>query len=348
MAIKLKWGVLGAGGIAFRRTIPEGIVPAKNAELSGVYDVVKVVADQVGRQFGAPVYADEKALLAADLDVVYIATPAAAHYRQALAALRAGKHVLIEKPMALTLDECRKILAQAKKSGRKVGVDFMMRFHAHHREIKKIVESGRLGKPVMARAQLSCWYPPIKGAWRQIPKLGGGGSFMDMGCHCIDILEFVLGSKVKEVSCVTGSLVQKYAVEDTAVLTARFANGAIGIVDACFSIPDNSSKNILEVYGSRGSILCRGTIGQAPGGEATSYLERAIKGYDARQARSESAELVLKVKPSNLYRAQVEFFSDAVLKGGEVPVSGDDGLWNQKIMLAAYESAKKGKSVLVR
>ncbi|MCM8769460.1 MAG: Gfo/Idh/MocA family oxidoreductase [Candidatus Omnitrophica bacterium] len=349
MARKLSWGVIGAGGIAYRRTIPEGIIPAKNACLVAVMDVVKPVAEKVGREFQVSWYTREKDLLAdRAVQAVYVATPANKHYRQAMMCLEAGKHVLIEKPMALKLDECWQILALAKRKGLKLGVDFMMRFHSLNKRIREMVAAGELGVPVMGRAQLSCWYPPIEGAWRQVPRLGGGGSLIDMGCHCVDLLEFVFGSRVKEVSCFTGRLVHPYPVEDTAVMTVRFSSGAIGIVDACFNIPDNSSRNVLEIYGSKGSVVATGSIGQTPTGQATAYLEKKAKGYDAQQQRSASCCQEVRFKPYNTYQAQIENFSEAVLKSGEVAVSGEDGLWNQKIMMAAYAAARTGRVFKLR
>jgi len=349
MAKRIKWGVIGAGGIAFRRTIPEGLMKASNAQLVAVMDAVKPTAEKAGGEFGVPWYADEDALLVhPGVEAVYIATPAQYHYRQAMKCLKAGKHILVEKPMALKVDECKKILVFARSKKLRIGVDFMMRFNTLNGKIREMTARGDLGKPVMARAQLSCWYPSIPGAWRQNAAKGGGGSLIDMGCHCIDLLEYIMGSRVREVSCFTGRVVQAYPVEDTAVMTVRFANGAIGIVDACFSIPDNSSQNILEIYGSKGSIIAKGTIGQGPGGEATAYLETAAKGYDARQARTTSKTQTITAAPFNTYRAQVESFSAAILAKTEPPIPGGDGLWNQKLMLAAYESARRKKVIAVK
>src|SRR5450759_2133842 len=119
----------------------------------------------------------------------------------------------------------------------------MMRFISQHQAALKLIQEGRIGKPVLGRAQLSCWYPPMEGAWRQNPEQGGGGSLIDMGNHLIDLLEYVFQSPVTEISCFTGNLVQSYSAEDSALTTVRFQNGALGVVDSFFSIPDNSSRN---------------------------------------------------------------------------------------------------------
>lgn len=341
----VRWGVIGAGGIARRRTIPEGIIPARNSLLTAVMSRDEERAMEIGRRFGAKGYTRMEDLLEdPDVDAVYIATPVYLHASQTMAAAQNGKHVLVEKPMALTVDECRRMIEVCRESGVKLGVGYMMRFHAHHRKFKEMVENGMLGKPVLARAQLSCWYPPIEGAWRQVPELGGGGSLIDMGSHCIDLLEFILASRVVEVSCMTGNIVHDYPVEDSALISLRFSNGALGIVDAFFSIPDNSSKNVLEIYGSGGSILASGTIGQLPTGEAMAYLEEA-KGYQALQERGEGKGMPIEVEPVNTYKAEIEEFADAIIQDRKPMVSGEDGLWNLMVILAAYESAKEGRVV---
>jgi len=232
------WGVIGAGGIASRRTIPEGILPARGARLVALMDTDEGRAKAASLQFGVPWYTEIEPLLErGDIDAVYIATPTIAHAPQALAAISAGKHVLVEKPLAMTAAEARRIAAAAKRKGVLVGTGFMMRHHGAHQKILELIQKGTIGKPVMGRAQLSCWYPPIEGAWRQDPTLGGGGSFIDMGNHCFDLLEMFLG-KTTEVHAFIGNLVHNYKSEDTAVVTFRFESGAIGIVDNLFNVPD--------------------------------------------------------------------------------------------------------------
>ncbi len=141
-----------------------------------------------------------------------------------------------------------------------------MRFLSQHQAALKMIQDGKLGTPVYGRAQLSCWYPPIPGAWRQDPSTGGGGSLVDMGSHCIDLLEMFFG-RIKSVSCFINNSIHDYNSEDSAIVALKFENGAMATVDTYFCIPDNSSKNILELYGSMGSILAKGTIGQGDSGD---------------------------------------------------------------------------------
>jgi len=343
---RVAWGVIGSGGIALRRTIPEGIVPAANARLVAVYDVNQEINRQAAERFGARAAANLDELLAADVEAVYVATPVHAHREQVLACARAGKHVLCEKPLGLNVAEAEEMVAACRQAGVLLGTALMMRFHSRHRAALELIRRGRLGQPVYARAQLSCWYPPIEGAWRQDPALGGGGALMDMGGHCLDLLEMFFGP-MRRLVCLTARAVHGYAVEDGATVLVEFANGAVGTVDTFFSIPDEASENVLELYGSLGAILARGTIGQGSGGFMVARLRGEQAGYDAQQARAAAGGIEIAPEPVNLYRAEIEEFSRAVREGRPPAVSGEDGLRNQRLLAACYESARTGKMVEV-
>ena len=339
------WGVIGAGGIAFRRTIPEGILPARGAKLVAVMDIDENRARAASQQFGGvPWHTKIGPLLAADdVDAVYVATPTNVHAKQALAAIRAGKHVFVEKPVAMTVTEARRIAAAAEQKGVLVGVGFMMRHHGAHRKIAEVIRKDIIGRPVLARAQLSCWYPPIPGAWRQDPALGGGGAFIDMGTHCLDLLEMFLG-RATQVHAHTARLVHDYASEDSAVVTARFDSGAIGIVDTLFNVPDEASRNVLEIYGAAGGIRCEGTIGQGPGGTVSLTAVKA-GAYNAQQARGPAKERAVRFRQINTYRAEIEDFTRAVQRGTRPAVPIDDGIWSMRLVEAAYRSARTGRSL---
>lgn len=347
MAQKIKWGVLGSGGIAQRRTIPEGIVPAVNAELISVYDVNAKVNAEVASKFGTKCVGSIDELLASDIDAVYIATPANLHCEQVIECAKAKKHILCEKPLGMSTEETQKMIVACKKAKVQLGTAFMMRFHSQHQAALEMIKTGKIGRPVYARAQLSCWYPPIKGAWRQNPNQGGGGSLIDMGGHCIDLLEMFFGS-VKAVSCFVRNAVHNYKSEDSAVAMLEFKNGALATVDTFFCIPDNSSKNVLELYGSKGSILAKGTIGQGQAGEMIAYLEDESKGYEAKQSRQQSEGIKIAPKPVNMYKAEIEEFSQAILENRMAANSAQIGIQSQKVLTACYESAKKGKTVKIK
>jgi predicted dehydrogenase len=340
----IKWGVIGSGGIARRRTIPEGLARASNSTLAAVVDVNAAANREVAAQFGASASESVDRLLAADIDAVYIATPVNLHCEQALAAIAAGKHVLCEKPLGMSVAEAERMAEAAEKAGVKLGTALMMRFIAQHQAARKLIADGALGRPVLGRAQLSCWYPRIEGAWRQDPSLGGGGSLIDMGGHSIDLLEMFFGN-VKRVSCFANNIAQDYKSEDGALAMLWFENGALGMVDAFFSIPDASSDNVLELYGTRGSIHARGTIGQASHGKMVARLEDGAAGYDAQQQRTASGEIEIAPEPVNPYRAEIEDFSQAILDNRAPAVDALIGIRSQRVLAACYESARTGCAV---
>jgi predicted dehydrogenase len=342
--MKTRWSVWGSGGIARRRTIPEGILKADNAELVAAYDVNASVNRDVAEEFGVVACESEEKLLGSECDVIYVATPVEFHSEQVIRAAEAGKHVFCEKPLGLNSAEAEKMLTACRRNGVKLGVGFMMRFHAYHLEALRLLKEGRIGIPVFGRAQLSCWYPPIQGAWRQNPLQGGGGSLMDMGSHCIDLLETFFG-RSRNVSCFVGHRVHDYPGEDTAVVMLEFQNGAKGSVDNLFNVPDESSRNRLELYGSQGSILAEGTIGQGEAGEMVATFQESGKGYDAGQSRSCKEGVRIAPMPVNTYRAEVEAFSQAVIEDKKPPVDGEAGLWNLKVVEACYRSAAEGRAV---
>ena len=346
MSRKIKWGVIGSGGIAKRRTIPEGISKANNAELSVVFDIDAQANAEVAKDFGARQAASIGEMLDADIEAVYIATPAHLHSDQVRASAKAGKHVLCEKPLGMMVAEAEEMIEVCKQAGAKLGCAFMMRFVAQHQHALRLIKEVRLGTPTYARAQLSCWYPPIEGAWRQDPTTGGGGALIDMGGHCIDLLEMFFG-KVAKVCCFINNTVQDYKSEDSAVAMLFFENGALGSVDTFFCIPDNSSKNVLELYGSKGSIIAKGTIGQGSAGEMVAFLEQDGKDYDARQARIEAQRIIIAPELVNTYQAEIEEFSQAIIDDREPLISGELGLRSQKVLTACYESARSGKVIEV-
>jgi predicted dehydrogenase len=344
---KVKWGVIGSGGIARRRTIPEGIIPSEHAELVSVYDIDSAANASVGKQFNATAAKSLVELIKSDIDTVYIASPVNKHFDHVIACAKSKKHVLCEKPLGLTVKEAEKMISVCKEEGVLLGTGLMMRFLAQHQAALKLIKEGKLGKPVYGRAQLSCWYPPIDGAWRQDPETGGGGSIMDMGSHCIDLLEMFFG-EVKSVSCFINNIIHSYKSEDSAIVSLLFENGALGTVDTCFCIPDNSSKNMLELYGSMGSIIARGTIGQGSSGEMIAYLEGDQSGYDAGQSRNIGDGISVNPEPINAYYAEIEDFSKAILEKREPGNNAFIGLQSQKVLAACYQSAKTGKVIDIK
>lgn len=328
---KVRWAVIGAGGIARRRTIPEGIVPARNAELIAVY--APNSGAEVARQFGVIPAQTEGVLFETACDAIYVASPVNCHLSHVIRAAQAGKHVLCEKPLALNVAEASEMVRVCDEASVKLGIALMMHGHPLHRKACEIVQSGSIGKPTYARAQLSCWYPPLQNAWRQDPQQGGGGALPDLVPHCVDILEMILGQKVASVMAIVKTLVHNYPVDDTAVLTLQFDGGTVATIDCLFNVPDQASPNRLEIYGSAGAILAEGTIGQTTTGDMKWFVNNSW------QTTNYAA--------TNIYQTQIEEFSAAILANTDAPVPASQGLWIQHILAACQESAATGQRICI-
>ncbi len=346
----VKWGIIGCGGIAKRRMIP-ALPECQESTVVAVMDVDRAVTDEVARGVHARAYHTETDLLAdPEVQAVYIATPVYLHHPHTLQAAAARKHVLVEKPIALTVAQAQEMVAACDGAGVYLTEGYMMKYHALHAKAREMVQAREIGQVVFARAQLSCWYPDIPGAWRQDPELGGGGALIDMATHCYDLLEFIIGCRITEVFAFADTLTFKYPVDDSSTTLLKFASGAHGVVDAFFNVPDAAGQDRLELYGNKGSIQAEGTIGQAPTGALVACLGEAAKDYDPQQ-RKDSLSVTRKevdYTPVNMYAAEMDYLSRCVTSGTPPTVStGRDGVHVLQVALGAYESAKTGRKVLI-
>lgn len=348
MSNKIKWGVIGCGGIADRKTIP-GMMLADNVELVAVMDSVAEVAENVRAKYDAKYAFDnyEDLLALEEIECVYIASPVFCHMEQAIAAAKAKKNILLEKPMALSVKDAEKIRKVCETEGVKLGVGFLMRFHGYHQKIREMIAGGAIGDIVSMRGQFTCWYPDIEGAWRQNKSLSGGGALMDMGIHAIDLLQYLSGLKAVEVAAFCETQSFKYGVDDSAAVVMKMDNGSLAYVDSNFNIPDAASVAKLEIYGTKGSIVATGTLAQAEVGDVAIYISEDT-GYDAEQNRSDNVSQTLEGTPlGNMYTKEVEQFGEACVNNTIVPVTPEDAIYDQKIVEAAYKSAKTKKFIKI-
>lgn len=339
--MKVKWGIIGAGGIADRRTIP-GMKLSEKAELVAVMEVNMELAEKLRAKYSAKRAYDnvDDLLKDPEVEAVYIASPVVYHKEQAIKAARAKKHILIEKPVALTSKEAEEVAAVCKEEGVKIAVGLMMRYHSYHRKMKEIIASGKLGNIVSCRAQFTCWYPDIPGAWRQKKSTSGGGALMDMGMHCIDLIQYVTGSKAKKVVAFNATKTFKYEVEDSSSVLFETDNGAFVYVDSNFNIPDAASKSKFEIYGTKGSMVAIGTLSQVEEGDLEVLLSDDTLEYDAQQNRIHVAPVKIDVEFGNMYTKEIDSFCDSILYNKPIEVPVEDAIQVQKVIEAAYKSSE--------
>lgn len=343
MKKKIRWGVIGAGGIADRRTIP-GMMLCDNAELVAVMEINMELAEKARARWECKKAYDNEADLLADpeIDAVYIASPVVCHARQAMAAADAGKHILIEKPLALTAKEGEKVVAYCEEKGVKIAVGLMMRFGTYVQAMKKAIVENKIGRVVSGYAQFTCWYPDMPGNWRQSKKNGGGGCLMDMGVHCIDLMQYITGSKVKKVMALNNTLSFQYEVEDTSTVLMQLENGCQCVVQSNFNIPDTAAKWRLEFFGEQGRLLGDNVIGQIDGGALDAMFLEKQGDYNATQDTNEATAQSEDVEFGNMYAREIASFSDSLLNGTPVEVPATEAVYVQKVMEAAYAASEDG------
>ena len=348
--MKMKWGVIGCGGIADRRTLP-GMMLSDIVEVVAVMDANKAAAENCKEKYGAK-YAFEKyedVLALDEVEAVYIASPVFFHKEQAIAAAKAKKHILLEKPVAMTVEDAEEIKKVCIENNVKISIGFLMRFHGYHQKIREIIAEGKIGEIVSMRGQFTCWYPDIEGAWRQKKATAGGGALVDMGIHVIDLMHYLTGLKAVEVAAFNQTQTFNYEVDDSSNLIMKMDNGSVAYVDSNFNIPDAASVAKLEIYGTKGSIVASGTLAQAEVGSVNILISDDSLEYDASQARDELVPLSLEgVELGNMYTKEVDGLSLAVLNNTEVPVTIDSAIYDQKIIEAAYKSSESHKFVEVK
>lgn len=239
--------------------------------------------------------------------------------------------------MGLSVAESEEIADVCEKEGVKLGVGFMMRFHSYHQKIKEIVQGGMIGEIVSARAQFTCWYPEMENCWRQNRNLSGGGALLDMGIHAIDLIRYITSLEIADVSGFAGNHIFKYNVDDAGIGVYKLENGALCVVESAFNIPDDVSVSKLEFYGTKGSIVAKGTLSQVEDGEVEVLTVSDAGTYNAQQNRTTVNPISLDVTFGNMYTKEIEGFSDAILNNSPIPVSAKDAILSQKAIEDVYK-----------
>jgi predicted dehydrogenase len=297
---------------------------ATGSTLSAVSRARAELAAEFAREFGAEKhYADWRELVAdPDLDAVYVATPVAPHAEQTIAAAEAGKHVLCEKPMALDVASCDRMIEACRANGVRLGVAYYRRFYPAVLRIKELIAAGAIGKPVLAQINAFERFNrglDEPGGWRLDPAAGGGGPMMDFGSHRLEIFLNLFG-KAEEVHGYADRLLFERAVEDTSGAWLRFESGVRAVLTVTHAAI--TPRDTLEIFGSEGSLHV-GVLNEG----------------DLRIVTPEGERQEAHPPHANLHQPLVEDFLAAIREGREPAVNGAVGREVQRLLEAVYGSS---------
>ena len=333
----ISWGILGAGKIAERQMAP-AIAAAPGHELVAVMRRELAAAQQFADAHGARRAYDSAEALLADRQVnaVYVATPPHLHAQQTMLAARAGKHILCEKPMALTTAEAGRMIEVSRRHGVALMICYYQRFNARHRRIRELLAEGAIGQVTAARINFSERFPPQPGVWHHNPAISGGGPLMDLGTHCIDLLRYLCGP-VESVMALADTLVDDSPVEDTATLLLRLSSGAQAVVNSHWSTANHDPErfNRLEICGTEGTIVAAPIQAKDSAGTLQLITADGVRDFSVEAGGP---------RP---HVALLDAFGKAVADGSPVPIAGEEGLAGLAVVEAALESARTGHRIPV-
>jgi UDP-N-acetylglucosamine 3-dehydrogenase len=319
-------GVIGLGEIG--QVHVEGYQRAAGARVAAVTDLDSGLTARTAEATTAIPHADYEALLADDsVELVSICLPHNLHRETALAAIEAGKHVLVEKPLALNVEECDEIIDAAERRGVKVGVSHNQLFYPPHVRARELIEAGALGRPILLRLRLA-----IGGkfsGWRSDPRATGGGLLFDAGVHRFYVARALFG-EISEVCAILDA--PRERGEDVAVVSLRFSSGAFGVIEANYHSPNGAFDDAIEVTGSEATLYLSGCEAEFVGFRTGPALRR----YDG----SWHDERVPPGSWDDSVHASVAGFVEAVAAGAEPPVSAVDGRAIVETITRVYEVAR--------
>ena len=344
--MSMGFGIVGTGMIAqFHAKAIEAIPGAK---VAACFDSVPERAQSFASEHGCNAYTSLDDMLADNgVQIVTICTPSGAHLEPALAAANAGKHLLVEKPLEITLDRCDQIINACKKNNVQLGAILPSRFSEANIALKKAIEAGRFGTLTLGDTYVK-WYRSQEyydqGGWRGTWALDGGGCYMNQAIHNVDLLYWFMGD-VSQVCGVTATLAhERIEVEDVGTAIVRFKNGAIGTLEASTcAFPGLLKKT--EIHGSKGSVIVE---------------QDSILLWQFEDELPEDAEIREKYGQSSAtsggaadpkaisfvgHQKQFEDFIAAIQAGRSPAIDGYEGRKSVELIVSIYESSKSGKWV---
>lgn len=350
--MKIGFGIIGCGMIS--RFHAKAISEIRGAELIGCFDNAKGAAEKYAAEFNCKAYTDINEMLKnPEIKIVTICTPSGAHLDPALAAAKAGKHVVVEKPLEVTLKRCDAIIKQCKASNVKLCTIFPSRFSPANIALKEAIQEKRFGKITLGDTNVK-WYRDQKyydqGGWRGTFALDGGGSYMNQGIHNVDLLYWLMG-EVDEVSAYTATLGhERIEVEDVGVAAVKFKSGALGVIQTTTTAFPGLLKQI-SIHGTKGSAIVEQDEVVRWEFATSSPKDRAVRD---KLMRKDDDDMMMPLgggaaDPKAIshigHREQLKDFIKSIETGRKPLVDGDEGRRSVEIILAIYKSAWTNKPV---
>jgi UDP-N-acetyl-2-amino-2-deoxyglucuronate dehydrogenase len=351
---KIGFAIVGAGVIGPFHA--RAITAQPDARLVAICDEIPAAAEKLAAEFGGEPTSDLDAMLARDdIQVVNVCVPSGLHAEIGIKAARAGKHVIVEKPIDITLDAADRLIAACAEADVKLQVISQHRFGAGMQRLKQAIEAGALGKLILGTAEIF-WYRAQayydSGGWRGTWALDGGGALMNQGVHYVDQLRWLMGP-VASVTAKMGTLAhERIEVEDAAVAVIQFANGAIGsLLGTTDAFPGYTCQ--LKIVGTEGTVIIEdGEIKawnlKAEQGEVGAYgrskdEKKAEADKAARQTGAGAADPAAISWGGHAF--EVRDMIDAIKQGRDVVLPGEEARNPLELILAIYKSAETGKEV---
>lgn len=326
----MKWGLIGASDIAETRVIP--------ALLANQQEIAIVQSTKIGR---AEEFAksnnilkstdDLQQLLNSDIDAVYISSTNEKHFEQAMAAIKARKHLLCEKPIAMSLADAQEMVTAAKNANLIFATNHHIRVAGSHQLVRNLIANGELGELISVRINHAVALPDRLKGWRITDQAAGGGVVLDIVVHDVDTLRFLISSNISEVVGLTNSFgLGTEKIEDSAMVIYKFENGVLATSHESFVVKHNVTT--LDIHGTKGSIFMENAMTQDPVAQVT-----------IRDA-SGTRELTVSDR-EDLYIKAIRQFVRAVERGESPYADGDDGYRSLQGALAVLESVNTKKVV---
>jgi UDP-N-acetyl-2-amino-2-deoxyglucuronate dehydrogenase len=340
----LNFALVGCGRIAKRHSELLGLKQIEGAQLSAVCDIDESKAKAIGERFSVPYYTDMHQMMQGEsLDAAVVLTESGSHARNVVDLAQYGKHIVVEKPMALTLDDADAMIRACDKAGVKLFVVKQNRFNVPVVKLREAIEQGRFGKVVLGTVRVR-WCRPQEyydqASWRGTWAMDGG-VLTNQASHHIDMLEWMMG-EVESVFARSATALANIEAEDTAVVTLKFRNGALGVIEATTAVRPKDLEGSISVLGEGGTV------------EIAGFAVNKMKTWNFVKEEQGDDDVMEKysVNPPNVYgfghQAYYDYVVDCISNNGPHLVDGLVGRKSLELINAIYESIETGKEVYLR